>query len=181
MKMALFFTFLFLVTSKFQARSQPEHKVDIGDISVQLPSDPKKANLDGMGEMYICRSNGCGYLITVLPNAIKDYSKYQTLKEREKIKYSDSILTNFIEGKLSTSSNKTLISRTRFQSKKNFGWEIKYSAPDPTRPEKKDPLMRFSKVVLIGNTLYAIECWYLDDKDHETEKEKFFGSLLLKN
>ena len=144
------------------------------EISVSFPTEATKDEIEGK-EMYISHIDGCAFILAISTNVIQNYDNYLLQDKNEKVKIINKFFDNFIRGKLAH-NNKQLISIKTIKLGHYLGRQIKYSA---VLPGSNQIRKRFSKMLLINNSLYSLECWYLDEQSHDKEREQFFNSLTI--
>lgn len=158
--------------------AQTEYKQIIRDeLTISFPSEPEHKVIDEKGkEAYILHLEGCSFMTGVAPDAIDDYGSYLKTSDSEQVARALRTLEGVAMGKINA-KNQYLISMKSFQSGSNIGLDVEYATFEPSNPKSRK---RFSTLLLIKNTLYIFDCWYMDDKDHSAERDKFFGSISLK-
>lgn len=169
---------LIVVTfSFFYSYAQTWEKRILNDeISISFPIAPEY-KIVGNKEAYLCKVSGCAFMVGVAPKAFENYDSYLKLHETERISVIDSFLDEIVRGKLSY-GNQYLISLKTIQSGKHIGKEMIYSTAELSDPDSRK---RFTTLLLIKDTLYTFECWYIDSQPHDKERERFFSSIMIKD
>jgi len=172
----LLIVFMFLLSSSVNA--QAWHKQVIrNEVTISFPLKPEHKLIDNKGkEAYILHYEGCSFMAGIAPNVIEDYNSYVKASDSQRVATALRILEGVANGKL-TSKDHHLISMESFRSGKNTGLDIAYTTLQPSDPKSRK---RYSTLLLVKNTLYIFDCWYLDQVNHDKEKDKFFSSILLK-
>jgi len=175
MKKALLILFLIGVGLNVSSQSWLNSTLN-NEVRVSFPIQPEYRKVDNK-EVYLCKTSSCAFMIGIAPKMIEDYQKYNELSESDQLKTADSILTNFIGGKIGIGNRRVDYIRT-IKIGKFFGKECGYTTETNNQQSGKK---RFSTLILVRDKLYTFECWYLDEKEHDAEKERFFSSIVIKN
>lgn len=169
---------LCMFSLRIDATAQVWHEQAMhNEVKISFPAAPEHKYLDDSGrETYITHADGCGFMVGIAPHVVDNYGQYQKEPDSVQLKLGLKVLGDIANGKVSY-NNQHLISMKSFRSGKTIGLDMEYTTKEPSDPGSRK---RFSTLLLIKDTCYILECWYLDDREHDAEREKFFKSVLLK-
>jgi len=125
-------------------------------------------------EIFACKMFNCAFMVGIA-RAIPDYTAFEKLEIPVKKKIVDDFFSDFIKAKLEKLDIRD-VSINKIQLGGNIGRSLTYSViGNPNKPSS----VRFSQIFIVKNAVYTFECWYLDNKDHNHEKDIFFNSISI--
>jgi hypothetical protein len=175
----VFFAIIVMQFISNDVTAQSWYKLIIRDeVTISFPEQPEHRIIDDKGkEAYIVRTDGCSFMVGISSDAIEDYESYLRMSDSQQVTKALLTLEGVANGKINA-KKQYLISMKSFRSPQGYiGLDVEYATLNPNNPDSKK---RFSTLILINNTLYIFDCWFMDTNDHSIEKDKFFQSLLLK-
>ncbi|WON93781.1 hypothetical protein [Sphingobacterium sp. UGAL515B_05] len=169
---------LFVVIS-FNANALKWHKKNIDSVlELSFPKKPIHFPLTEQGlERYICQQGGCYFSLSIRDSIIDDYYGYLLASDSTRESWANSTLNWVIDSKVNQPFHYLISKETLRLGYNDFGVDIVYATSDLTMAESNK---RFAKLLLLGNSLYILDVWYMDDELHDLEKDKFFKSVSLK-
>lgn len=171
------FIFLFLVSLNSYARKWYTENID-NVFCISFPTKPIHRPTDSLGVVqYICQQSGCLFSLSVKNGIIDDYYGYLLATDSERESWANSILESIADSKIIQPFHYLISKQANRLGHNDFEMEIVYATVQPSMPESNK---QFSKLLLLGNSLYVLEVWYLDNEIHDLAKDKFFKSVSLK-
>ena len=146
--------------------------------SISFPGKPAHFPLDDKGlERYVYQQGGCYFSLSIRDSIIDDYYGYLLASDSTRESWANSTLNWVIDSKVNQPFHYLISKETLRLGYNDFGVDIVYATSDLTMAESNK---RFAKLLLLGNSLYILDVWYMDDELHDLEKDKFFKSVSLK-
>ncbi|WP_333624255.1 hypothetical protein [Sphingobacterium siyangense] len=171
------FIFLLLISLNSYARKWYTEHID-NVFCISFPTKPIHLPTDSLGVVqYICQQSGCLFSLSVKNGIIDDYYGYLLATERVRESWAHSILESIADSKINQPFHYLISKKANRLGYNDFGLDIEYATKEPSMPESNK---RFSKLLLLGNSLYVLEVWYIDNEIHDLEKDEFFKSVSLK-
>lgn len=171
--------FLFLLLFSLNSYGRKWHKENIDSVlSISFPTKPIHHPKDEDGwEQYLSHQAGCVFSLTIKSNIIEDYYGYLLAADSTRESWANFTLDWVVDSKVNQPFHYLISKQTNRFGYNYFGMDIVYAT---RRPSMQESNKRFSKLLLLGNTLYVLEVWYMDGEIRDLEKDKFFNSVLLK-
>jgi len=168
--------FLFFIFLSLNAQGQKWHKQNINnELTASFPDKPVHSTLDDYGvEKYGCQYDNCYFSIEIKGDLIDNY--YGFLLESDSIRESFAMetLESFAEAMVNQPFHYLISKQSKKLGPNDYGLDIVFATEEPTVPESNK---RYSKLLLIGNSLYIFEVFYIDGEPHDSLKDKFFNSI----
>lgn len=166
---------IILLTGHF-SNAQSWKKIILNDeVSVEFPSLPVKREVEGK-DLYFYKATDYALMVGISKKAFTNYSLNLRLNENKRTKEKDDFLNGIINGKM-TYGHQTLLSIKTIKIGECVGKKIAYLSADPKENASK---RRFSILLLVKDTLYTFEYWYLKDQTQSDDRNVFFKSILVK-
>jgi len=147
-------------------------------LSVSFPTKPVHEPKDEEGwEQYLSHQAGCVFSLTIRSNMIEDYYGYLLAADSTRESWAMATLNWVVDSKVNQPFHFLISKQTNRFGYNDFGMDIIYATRQPSMQENNK---RFSKLLLLGNSLYVLEVWYMDNEIHDLAKDKFFKSVSLK-
>lgn len=155
------------------------NQVARNEIAISFPLKPEYIFYEDKGiECYKCKTDHCKFAITFMDasKAIEDFEQYKRSSDSDQVKIAIGALESIAYGKIQNGNQHLISMKGALIQGKYIGLDIEYATHDPSNPDSKK---KFSSLFIIKNNFYLVDCWYLDNQDHNAEKDKFFNSLLI--
>jgi hypothetical protein len=146
------------------------------EVSVEFPSLPNKKE-SGNNQVYLYKTEEYALMVGVAKNGFSNYKPPTKIDSAQQLKFANDFLNNIIDGKISY-KNQSIVSIKTIKIGEYLGKEIVYLTGDAKNENSRE---RFTSLLLIKDTLYTFECWFLKKNVNSLDKDVFFKSILVKN
>ncbi|WP_129022407.1 hypothetical protein [Edaphocola flava] len=168
---------IFIISQNSYARKWHTENID-NIFSISFPTKPIHRPTDNLGVVqYFCQQSGCLFSLSIKNGIIDDYYGYLLATDSDRESWANSILESIADSKIIQPFHYLISKQANRLGHSDFEMDILYETRQPSMQEDNK---RFSKLLLLGNSLYVLEVWYMDNKIHDLAKAKFFKSVSLK-
>lgn len=154
---------------------EPWKKLVLNDeVSVEFPSLPIKKNIDD-NEMYFYKSNEYAIMVVASKTAYPKYKAKLKKKFLDQTEFTNSFLNAVVDDKLS-SDNIFDVSVKSLEIGDCIGREVNYVSAGKGNMNKQN---RFTILIMVKESLYTFEFWYLKGVANTDDKRRFFNSIFI--
>ncbi|MCS4165182.1 hypothetical protein [Sphingobacterium sp. BIGb0116] len=170
--------FIFLVSINANAQKWQKENID-RVLEVSFPNKPIHFPVDEYGvKRFSCEKEGCLFSLSVKKDIVEDYYGYLLAADSTRESWAMATLNWVVDSKVNQPFHFLISKHANRLGYNDFGMDIVYATMQPSMQENNK---RFSKLFLLGNSLYVFEVWYMDNERHDKIKDKFFKSIVINN